>query len=211
VSSPGQERGRAAPDERATREKILDVAEQLIDRHGMEGLRLKDVARGVGIRPPSVFAHFGGREAIGDAVARRVTGQIAGLFARLLDGGEDPESALRRGVRAFAGHLHDHPCHVRLLLRDLARTRRSSELSLDSPLIGELVERVAALLRAGERAGVFRSVDATAFVSMLEGAILARMGWHGFDDEGRPLLRLTRRRLQAQAEELALALVRPQP
>jgi hypothetical protein len=131
------------------------------------------------------------------------------VFGRILDDVGDPEAALRRGVRAFAGHLHDHPSHVRLLLRDLARTRESDNaLAMDSPLIGELVARVAELLEAGERTGAFRRVDPTAFVSLLEGAILARIGWHGFDAEGRPLLRLSRQRLQSQAEELALRFVR---
>jgi len=61
----------------STRERILEVAEEIIARHGMEGLRLKDVAESVGIQPPSVFTHFDGREAIGDAVAHRVLEKIA--------------------------------------------------------------------------------------------------------------------------------------
>jgi AcrR family transcriptional regulator len=53
----------------STRDRILEVAEELIALHGMEGFQLKDVAERVGIRPPSIFAHFRSREAVGEAVA----------------------------------------------------------------------------------------------------------------------------------------------
>jgi len=195
-----------------TREKILDVAEALIDRHGLEGLRLVDVARAVGIQPPSIFGHFEGREAVADAVARRVTDQIFGLVARILDEpGADPERALRRGVRAFAGHLADHPAHVRLLLRDLARTRRGADLDLSSPRIAELEVRVGEVLAAGARAGVFREVSAADFMAVVEGALLAAVGWAGFDDEGRPREQPGRARLQALAEEVALGFAAARP
>jgi hypothetical protein len=116
---------------------------------------------------------------------------------------------MTRGARTFAGHLHDHPSHVRLLLRDLARTRGSSTLDLSSPLINDLVAGVSELLEDGRQRGELRPIDAGAFIAMLQGAILARIGWAGFDDEGRPLLRLSRRRLQDEAEHLARALLDP--
>jgi len=65
-----------------TRDRILEVAEEIISRSGMEGMRLKDVAARVGIQPPSIFAHFEGREAIGNAVAARVLDQLAALVTR---------------------------------------------------------------------------------------------------------------------------------
>jgi AcrR family transcriptional regulator len=198
-----------APPPIPTREKILDVAEELIDRHGMEGLRLKEVARRVGIRPPSIFAHFEGREAVGNAVARRVVEQIVALFARVLDGPDEPVALVRRGVRAFAGHLHDHPAHVRLLLRDLARNRGGGELDLSSPFLDPVFERVEAILAEGVRGGVFRPVEAAAFVAAIEGFLLARIGWAGFDEEGQPVRRGSRAQLQDEACALALAFLRP--
>ncbi len=193
----------------ATRERILEVAEALIDRRGMEGLRLSDVASEVGIRPPSIFAHFEGRDAIGDAVARRVIEEIAALFARVFASGGGPEALVRRGARAFAGHLHDHPSHARMLLRDLARTRDSAELDLSSPAITDLGELMERVLRQGQRAGVFREVSGPAYLAALEGALLARFAWSGFDAEGQPRKPIPRRRFQNEAEEMAMALLRP--
>jgi AcrR family transcriptional regulator len=190
-----------------TRERILEVAEELISLHGMEGLRLKDVAERVGIQPPSIFAHFEGRDAIADAVAQRVLEQIAEVLERALANEPDPEKALRRGVRAIAGHLMEHPAHARLMLRDLMRTRSGPELALWSPVVPEITARIEALLRRGEREGLFRRVDGRAFFAQVQGAILGNIGWEGFREDGRPMTQLSSRRIQDQAEDLALAYV----
>jgi AcrR family transcriptional regulator len=192
-----------------TRERILEVAEELISLHGMEGLRLKDVAARVGIQPPSIFAHFEGREAIGDAVAQRVLEQLASVLEQALEGEADPEKALRRGVRAIAGHLMEHPAHARLMLRDMMRTRSGPELALWSPVVPLIVGRIEDLLRRGEREGLFRRVEGRAFFAQLQGAILGNIGWDGFREDGRPATKLSARQIQDQAEDLALAYVAP--
>jgi len=194
---------------RSTRDRIVDVAEEIISRHGMEGLRLKDVAERVGIQPPSVFTHFEGREAIGDAVAHRVLAQIAAVLDAALDERGDEEARLRRGARAVAAHLFDHPGHTRMILRDLARSRSGPELALWSPDLARIGERVEALLAAGARSGAFRLVPTGAFLPVLEGAIAASVGWSGFREaDGRPAVDLTREEIVARIEDLAWAYVR---
>ena len=177
----------------------------------MEGLRLKDVAEQVGIQPPSVFAHFEGREAIGDAIAQRILGRIGELLGSAVVGEGPPAERLRQGARLFAGHLMDHPAHTRLLLRDLTRTRTGSELEMWSPVVTEIENGIGALLAEGERSGDFRAIPARAFMAQLEGAILATIGWMGFQEDGQPASPLTREEIQAQAEELAMAIVARRP
>lgn len=196
---------------RSTRDRIVDVAEEIISRHGMEGLRLKDVAERVGIQPPSVFTHFEGREAIGDAVAHRVLEQIAAVLDAALDDGGDEEARLRRGACAVTAHLYDHPGHARMILRDLARSRPGPELVLWSPALRRIEERVEALLVTGAESGAFRPVPIGAFLPVLEGAIVASLGWSGFSgDDGRPAVDLTREEIVERIEDLAWAYVRPQ-
>jgi len=192
-----------------TRQRILEVAEEIIARHGMEGLRLKDVAERVGIQPPSVFTHFEGREAIGDAVAQRVLEQISSVLEVALEHGGDEATRLRRGARALAGHLYDHPGHTRLILRRLARTRAGPERSLFSAALERMSTRIDGLLTAGVRSGAFRPVPPGAFLPVLEGAILASVGWAGFrEDDGRPAVDLPREALVARVEDLAWAYLR---
>ena len=196
---------------RSTRDRIVDVAEEIISLHGMEGLRLKDVAERVGIQPPSVFTHFEGREAIGDAVAHRVLDQIAAVLETALAGDGDEETRLRRGARSVAGHLYDYPGHTRMILRDLARSRSGPELELWSPALGRISQEIERLLSAGVRRGVFRPIPTGAFLPVLEGAIVASVGFSGFrENDGRPASDLERDELVARIEDLAWAYVRAQ-
>jgi AcrR family transcriptional regulator len=197
---------------RPTRERILDAAERLVAVHGMEGLRLVDVAAEVGIRPPSLFAHFAGREAIGDAVAERVVQRIAGVFAPVLgEGSDDPRAVLRRGVRAFAAHLYDHPADVRMLLRDLARVRGGEEMDLSSPVIDALARRIGAVIEAAAERGRCRPLPAGDFMAAVQGATLGILAWSGFGESGEPLHGRSREDVLADVERMALALLAGEP
>lgn len=47
---------------------ILAAARKAFDRHGLEGLSLRDVAAKVGITPMAIYRHFAGKEALVDAL-----------------------------------------------------------------------------------------------------------------------------------------------
>ncbi|MBA55050.1 MAG: hypothetical protein CMK89_11400 [Pseudomonadales bacterium] len=55
----------------ATRERILDAAEQVFAESGYEGTTLREIAALVGIREPSLYGHFANKEAIYAAVIDR--------------------------------------------------------------------------------------------------------------------------------------------
>lgn len=48
----------------ARREQLLAVAKTLFARHGFHGVRLEDLAKGVGISAPAVYRHFESKEAV---------------------------------------------------------------------------------------------------------------------------------------------------
>ncbi|MGH8179889.1 MAG: TetR/AcrR family transcriptional regulator [Steroidobacteraceae bacterium] len=51
-----------------TRDRILAAARKAFDRHGLEGLSLRDVAKKVGITPMAIYRHFASKEALVDAL-----------------------------------------------------------------------------------------------------------------------------------------------
>lgn len=51
-----------------TRDEILDAAWRLAERHGIAGLTLRDLAREVGMRAPSLYTYFDAKGAIHDAM-----------------------------------------------------------------------------------------------------------------------------------------------
>ncbi len=165
-----------------TRALILDEAEKLITLQGMEGFRLQDLADRVGIRPPSVFAHYRGRKAIADAVSRRV---VDGIFAALETApGQDPEAAVGDMMERLVEHLAHNPVRVRLLMRELAQSGAGVRLAQSQPLCEAVATRLQALLQEGVAAGQFRAVPAHSFMSQIFGAILVNLSWfriHAWD------------------------------
>ena len=55
----------------STNQKIVDAAEKLFAENGYEGTTLRQIAKAVGIREPSIYSHFSNKEAVYGAVIDR--------------------------------------------------------------------------------------------------------------------------------------------
>lgn len=159
-----------------TRALILDEAEKLITLHGMENFRLQDLAVRVGIRPPSVFAHFaGGRKAITEAVSKRV---VEGIFGALtVSAPHDPARALEDMVSGLVRHLAANPVRIPLLMRELGQSGAGVEADQSQPLVEQVTARVAELLERGAADGRFRAVPVHSFIAQTFGAVLVNFAW----------------------------------
>lgn len=68
LSAPGRRLRRTAE---AARREILDAAERRLAELGPDGIRLQQIASDVGVSHPAILHHFGSREGLIAAVARR--------------------------------------------------------------------------------------------------------------------------------------------
>ena len=93
-------RDRRAERRESTRAEILEAAWQLARTQGLAGLSLRDVARRIGMRPPSLYWYFDSKQAIYDAMFAEGNRQ---LLARLAgqDWPADPRALLRLTARVF--------------------------------------------------------------------------------------------------------------
>ena len=86
----------------ATRARILAAAWELARRDGVAAVTLREVARRVGMRAPSLYTYFGSKNAMYDAMyadgARELAETVAGRPE-----GSDPREALRHRMRLFIG------------------------------------------------------------------------------------------------------------
>ena len=163
-----------------TREEILDVAEELISRDGFENLMLKEIAERLGIRSPSIFAHYAGREAVVSAVVLRYLRSLNDQF--LADGQTDPTGALVDGIRHLIRQWAIHPAYARLCLRDLEYPCGLPEAhwkvegnALENALvgpIGAMISRLKAILDRGCELGEFREIDVITVYRQILGAVL---------------------------------------
>lgn len=93
------------PDRRARRrqdtiEEILDIAQDVMDEHGVNGLTLSEVARRLGVQPPSLYKYFDSLMAVYDALFRR--GNLAHLeiLRQAMAGAEPGLDALTAALEA---------------------------------------------------------------------------------------------------------------
>ena len=105
-----------------TIEEVLDIAVEIMTEHGVGGLSLGEVARRMGIRPPSLYVYFASKEALYDALfacgAREIADVLTEGTRRLLDELEPGRSladVMLDAARTFVRWTMEHPAYTQLL------------------------------------------------------------------------------------------------
>jgi TetR/AcrR family transcriptional regulator, transcriptional repressor for nem operon len=163
-----------------TKTLILDAAQDLIQRLGVNGMSYQDISQVVGIRKASIHTHFPTKDDLVATLLDRYNAYFLRLVDNIIVSGESPEMKLRQYCGLFEATLksgnQDKACLCGMLGAELA--------TLKSPLVERIrtfyqdnEERLAKILHQGLEAGSFRftgEVQATAALifSLLEGGIL---------------------------------------
>lgn len=106
---------RRARRRQETIDEILAIAEAVMDEEGVGGLSLSEVARRLGVKPPSLYKYFDSLAAIYDALFER--GQRANLegMRTAMAGAEPGLPALAAGLDASGRWCMAHPAVAQLL------------------------------------------------------------------------------------------------
>lgn len=106
---------RRARRRQETIEEILAIAEDLMNQDGVNGLSLSEVARRLGVKPPSIYKYFDSLMAIYDTLFER--GQQANLdvMREAMNGIEPGLPALAVGLEASCRWCLAHPAIAQLM------------------------------------------------------------------------------------------------
>ena len=97
-----------------TRERILEAAWELARAEGLTGWTMRELATAVGIRAPSLYAHFASKHDIYDAMF--ADGYRAFLArADAVEVPSDPRQAARAAARTFVEFAVEDPARLNLL------------------------------------------------------------------------------------------------
>lgn len=170
-----------------TRTLILDTAQDLIQRLGVNAMSYQDISQVVGIRKASIHTHFPTKDDLVATLLDRYNAYFLRLVDNIVASTDSPEVKLRRYCGLFEATLssgeQDKACLCGMLGAELA--------TLKSPLVERIrafyrdnEERLAVILNQGRQAGIFRfagDVQATAILifSLLEGGILIARAYGG--------------------------------
>ena len=96
-----------------TRERILDIAEDLFARYGFAATSITDIAEVVGIRGPGVYKHYRNKLHIYECVLARLFDPLHDVI-KAMSHGESPDDMFRQVATIFSSHAQ-HPNMAKLI------------------------------------------------------------------------------------------------
>jgi AcrR family transcriptional regulator len=96
-----------------TIEEVLRVATEVMAEQGVAGLTLGEVARRMGIRPPSLYGYFAGKNALYDALFERGWTELLAALRELP--GDDPVQDLHACAEVIVRWSVEHPAYAPLM------------------------------------------------------------------------------------------------
>ncbi len=93
--------------EAGTPERILDIAERLVQLRGFSNFSYADIARELGITTASLHYHFPGKAELGQALIVRYTARFLAALDRIDENLSDALSKLEAYTRLYADVLRD--------------------------------------------------------------------------------------------------------
>jgi len=138
------------------RDQILDAAEALFARKGLDPTTIKEIGAAAGQNPALLYYYFGSKEELYRAVLQRVMGGMVARGGAAFDAATNPEAAIRALVAAQMEFVLTHPHAPRLMVREMIdHEARQAEAMLLQVAAG-LFERLCGVIEQGQREGRFR-------------------------------------------------------
>lgn len=178
----------AAKRDGATRERILDAAQRLIQTRGYNAFSFKDIAEALGIRTASIHYHFPTKADLGVALLQRYRRAFSDELETIAAGAGSSEARLARFTNLF--HLtfesESRMCLCGMLSAEIA--------TLPEPVAAEVEHFfhdteswLTEVFAVGRKAGAFAfaggaRAQARLFLALLEGAMVVA---RGLRDRGR--------------------------
>ncbi len=106
---------RRARRRQETIEEILDIAENVMTEEGVNGLSLAEVARRLGVQPPSIYKYFPSLMAVYDALFLRGQLEHLAVFRQALDDAERGLPSLTNALEASGRWALAHRATAQLL------------------------------------------------------------------------------------------------
>lgn len=189
----------AATDRRHRRrqetiEEILDIAVQIMAEQGVAGLSVGEIARRMGIRPPSVYVYFPSKHALYDALfargARLLLAAMQQVFAALPARPATLEEILLPASRAFVRWSVEQAAYSQLLFWRPVPGFTPSPEAYEAAI--ELIELARDRLRGLQDIGLLRAGvpveqmerDWTILLAGVFSQQLANAPQQGFDEGG---------------------------
>lgn len=150
---------RVGLDERSSRDHLLDAASAAMIEEGSADVSLHAIARKAGLTAPLVTYHFGSKEGLLLALARRDTNRSLEQLQELVAMTVPPEKKLRIHISGIIRNYAKRP-YLNGLLNLLLRDEGSETArTIKETFVAPLAQAQRDIIEEGIRAGRFRAID----------------------------------------------------
>ena len=163
-----------------TRERLLDVAQDLIQRRGLNAMSFQDLSDSVGIRKASVHHHFASKAEMVDALLEGYLSDFEVILSEIVASRASGKNKLKRYCELFVNTLaagdNDKGCLCGMLLAELVSLDDSGRQKVRGFLESNSTA-LKKILAAGATDGTLRlqgsdQVTARLVLATLEGGLL---------------------------------------
>jgi len=103
-----------------TRERVLQVAQVLFAERGYRGTSLRDIAKRIGIKAPSLLHHFPSKQQLYLAVLDKMFESLEDAANAIAWGRESRQERMRQAVGNAIDFIAGHPDFVRIMWKEMA-------------------------------------------------------------------------------------------
>lgn len=160
-----------------TPERILDIAERLVQTRGFNGFSYADIAEAMKVTKASLHYHFRGKADLGKSLIERYERNFLAALARIDDESSDPRDKLRRYAAIYGEVLgDDRMCLCGMLAAEFNTLPEPMRVDMRH-FFDENERWLAGVLQKGKKDRKLRftgspSAVAQALVGSLEGAMM---------------------------------------
>ena len=153
-----------------TRQRLLDIAEQLFAERGFYGVSIAAIASEVGFTKQGLLHYFNSKEKLYSAILQRISDDFQEQQTKAEQASEEPTESLRQFYAALAEPTETNTRRTRLLMRELLDNNTRATIA-ENWYLKEFLERLVVMVKAIEGLQTLSDEEALTFAYQLLGAV----------------------------------------
>lgn len=153
-----------------TRQRLLDIAEQLFAERGFYGVSIAAIASEVGLTKQGLLHYFNSKEKLYGAIVQRISDDFQDHQREALQASEDPAERLEKFYAALAEPTETNVQRTRLLMRELLDNNERAAKA-ENWYLRPFLDRLILMVKDVNKSEKLSDAEALAYGYQLLGAV----------------------------------------
>ena len=153
-----------------TRQRLLDIAEQLFAERGFYGVSIAAIASEVGFTKQGLLHYFNSKEKLYGAIVQRISDDFQDHQREALQASEDPAERLEKFYAALAEPTETNVQRTRLLMRELLDNNERAAKA-ENWYLRPFLDRLISMVKDVNKSEKLSDAEALAYGYQLLGAV----------------------------------------